>query len=78
MLRHDRPSLAVESADIPSIHLAQGLSSTSHFEKTRYGSVSAIHLEFTSDTECSLESILLADFVSREPVETLHRSSRIR
>ena len=43
-IAHDRPSLAVESGHIPSIDLEQGLSSASHFEKKRYGSVSAIQL----------------------------------
>jgi hypothetical protein len=49
MIAHDRPSLAVESGPIPSIDLAQGLSSASHFEKKRYGSVSAIHPKLRLD-----------------------------
>src|SRR5262249_2109726 len=49
MIAHDRPSLAVESGHIPSIKLAQGLSSASHFGKKRYGSVRAIHPESRLD-----------------------------
>ena len=44
MLGHDRPSLPVESAHIPSIRAEQGLSFTCRVGKMGYGSVSAIQL----------------------------------
>jgi hypothetical protein len=43
-IEHDRPSLAVESGQIPSIDAKAGLSCICQFRQRTYGSVSAIQL----------------------------------